>query len=346
MGRRRQVTILSNPIHVLVLEDSMEDAALVVRQLQVEGYDPTYERVETAAALRAALTRQSWDVILADYSLPSFSALDALALMQALKLDLPFIILSGTVSEVRAVSAVKAGAHDFMTKGNWARLGPAIARELREAEVRRQRQRAETALAANERRFRALIEHSADAISLLDADRRLIYASPATTRILGYTSEEVIGTEPSTFVHPEDRRAVEALLADILQTPSALVTAQFRMRPKQGAWRWMEASIHNLLSEPSVAAIVMNYRDVSERRQAEDRLRLTDEILRRIQSLVILTDSNGAVTFVSEASREILGYGPPELLGDQWWQATYDDPAAAAADREGVARAARGEISL
>jgi len=329
-----------------MLEDSADDALLLVRQLRVEGYDPTCERVETAAALRAALSRQSWDVILADYSLPAFSALEALALMQEMHLDLPFIILSGTVNEVTAVSALKAGAHDFITKGNWARLSPAIVRELREAEVRRKRQRAETALAANERRFRALIEHSADAVSLLDAANRLIYASPATTRILGYTSGEVVGKDPFSFVHSEDRPALETLLADIHQTPGGFLTAEFRMRHKQGAWRWVEGSIHNLLAEPSVSAIVFNYRDVTERRQAEDRLRLTDEILRRIQSLVVLTDRNGAVTFVSEASRELLGYGPTELLGDRWWQATYDEPAAAAAAREGVARAARGELSL
>jgi PAS domain S-box-containing protein len=337
---------LSKPIRVLILEDSIDDASLLVRQLQVEGYDPTYERVETAAALRAALTRQTWDLILADYSLPSFSALEALALVHELQLNLPFIILSGTVNEATAVSALKAGAHDFITKGNWARLGPAIARELREAEGRRQHQQAEAALAANERRFRALIEHSADAISLLDADRRLIYASPATTRVLGYASEEVVGMDLSILVHPEDRPAVETLLAEVRQTPGGLVTAQCRMRHQQGAWRWREASIDNLLAEPSVAAIVINFRDVTERRRAEDRLRLTDEILRRIQSLVILTDRNGAVTFVSEASGEILGYGPTELLGDRWWQATYDEPAAAAAARESVARAARGELTL
>src|SRR5258708_476611 len=164
MGKQ-QVTILSNSIRVLILEDSKDDAALLVRQLQVEGYDPTYERVETAAALRAALTQQSWDVILADYSLPSFSALEALALMQALKLDLPFIILSGTVNEVTAVSALKAGAHDFMTKGNWARLGPALARGVAEAEGGRQRPRAETAAAGNESPLPAPVGHSRGAIS-------------------------------------------------------------------------------------------------------------------------------------------------------------------------------------
>jgi PAS domain S-box-containing protein len=337
---------VSNPIRVLILEDLADDALLLVRQLQVSGYDPKYEIVATPDSLRAALTTHTWDVILADYSLPGFSALEALASVHELELDLPFIILSGTVNEATAVSALKAGAHDFIVKGNWARLGPAIARELREAEERRQRQRAEAALVANEKRFRALIEHSADTISLLDADGRLSYASPSTTRILGYASEEIVGTDPSNFVHPNDLPAVQTLLADVLQVPGRLVTAQYRMRHKQGAWRWMEASIHNLLSEPSVAAIVINYRDVTERRQAEDRLHLTDEILRRIQSLVILTDKNGDVTFVSEASREILGYSPAELLGDQWWQATYGEPAAAAADREAVARAARGEISL
>src|ERR1700687_4562234 len=102
MGHGRQ-RYLSNPIRVLILEDSATDAFLLVRQLRVEGYDPTHERIETAAALRAALTKQTWDLILADYSLPSFSALEALALLHELELDLPFIILSGTVNEETAV---------------------------------------------------------------------------------------------------------------------------------------------------------------------------------------------------------------------------------------------------
>jgi len=337
---------VSDPIRVLILEDSTDDALLLLRQLQAGGYDPTVECVETSESLRHALTTHTWDVILADYSLPSLSALEALALVHKLELELPFIIVSGTINETMAVGALKAGAHDFIVKGNWARLGPAIARELREAEVRRQRQRAEAALAAGERRFRALIEHSTDAIALLDADGRLGYTSPCMTKLLGYESGEVDRRDLATFVHPEDRSTFQTLLAEVLQRPGRLVTAEYRLRDKRGAWRWIEASMHNLLSEPTVAATVINCRDVSERRQAEERQRLTDEILRRIQSLVILTDRDGAVTFVSEASRAILGYAPAELLGDQWWQATYDEPAAAAADREVVARAARGEISL
>ena len=122
---------MGNPIRVLILEDSADDAFLLVHQLQVGGYDPTYGHVETSEALRAALTTQTWDVILADYSLPSLSALEALALVHELELDLPLIIVSGTINEIMAVGALKAGANDFIIKGNWARLGPAIARELR-----------------------------------------------------------------------------------------------------------------------------------------------------------------------------------------------------------------------
>jgi len=336
---------VSNPIRVLIVEDSVDDALLLSRQLHASSYEPTVERVETSEALRHALTAHTWDVILADYSLPRLSALEALALVHELALDLPFIIVSGTINETMAVGALKAGANDFIVKGNWARLGPAIARELREAEGRRQRQRAEAALVANEKRFRALIEQSADAILLLDAAGRLIYASPGTTRLLGYESDEVVGQAWTTFVDPDDLPAVQTLFAEVVQAPGRLITAEYRMRHKRGARRWMEASIHNLLPEPSVAAVVINFRDVTERRQAEDRLRLTDEILRRIQSLVILTDRNGSVTFVSDASRAILGYSPTELLGDRWWQATYADPALAAADRKDVARAARGDIA-
>jgi len=130
-------------LQVLIVEDSENDAELLDLELQRAGYDTSYRRVETRSAMEAALAKQSWDVVIADYVMPHFSGLDALALVRQLGLDLPFIIVSGHITEDTAVAAMKAGAHDYVMKDNLTRLGPAVERELREAEVRRQRRRTE-----------------------------------------------------------------------------------------------------------------------------------------------------------------------------------------------------------
>src|ERR1044071_4892161 len=135
-------------LRILLIEDSEDDARLVLREIQHGGYDVEFERVETAEAMRAALARQAWDLIICDFSLPRFSAPKALELLKKSGQDLPFIIVSGTIGEESAVNALKAGAHDFIIKGNFARLIPAIQRELKEAEVRRERSERERELEA------------------------------------------------------------------------------------------------------------------------------------------------------------------------------------------------------
>lgn len=129
-------------LRILIIEDSRDDAQLILREVQRGGYEVESERVETPEAMQAALGRQTWDLIICDFSLPRFSAPKALELLKKSGYDLPFIIVSGTIGEESAVTALKAGAHDFIIKGNFARLIPAIERELKEAEIRRaQRQR-------------------------------------------------------------------------------------------------------------------------------------------------------------------------------------------------------------
>src|SRR3989454_11352304 len=134
------------PLRVLIAEDSEDDTRLLLRELQQAGYQPTYERVDTPAAMATALDRHAWDLVIGDYSMPAFSGPAALALLRARDPDTPFIFVSGTIGEDVAVEAMKAGAQDFLTKGNLKRLIPAIQRELRDTEVRRERRRAQTAL--------------------------------------------------------------------------------------------------------------------------------------------------------------------------------------------------------
>src|SRR5204862_6578571 len=134
------------PLRVLIAEDSEDDARLLLRELQHAGYQPTHERVDTPAAMTSALERHAWDLVIGDYSMPAFSGPAALALLRARDPDTPFIFVSGTIGEDVAVEAMKAGAQDFLTKGNLRRLIPAVQRALRHAEVRLQRRRAQSTL--------------------------------------------------------------------------------------------------------------------------------------------------------------------------------------------------------
>jgi len=128
---------VSQTLRVLLVEDSENDAALLELELERAGYQPVCQRVDTTEGMTLALQAQKWDLVIADYVMPRFNGLDALALVRAKDLDIPFIIVSGHITDSTAVAAMKAGAHDYVMKDNPARLGPAVQRELREAEVRR-----------------------------------------------------------------------------------------------------------------------------------------------------------------------------------------------------------------
>src|SRR5688572_5144328 len=138
-------------LRALLAEDVERDALLLVKELERGGFDVSFERVETAEGLASALDRQAWDIVVSDYTMPRFNAPQALALVKERRLDLPFIIVSGTVDEETAVGAIRAGAHDFMAKGRLARLVPAIERELQEAQLRTERVRLEQQLVISDR---------------------------------------------------------------------------------------------------------------------------------------------------------------------------------------------------
>ena len=148
---------MSTPLRVLIVEDSEDDAVLLIRELQRGGYDPVSERVDTPETMKTALDGQIWDIVLSDYSMPRFSMSEALTMVKEKGLDLPFIIVSGAIGEEAAVASMRAGVHDYVMKGKLARLAPVIERELREAKMRRERKRMEEALRQSEK-MRALGE--------------------------------------------------------------------------------------------------------------------------------------------------------------------------------------------
>ena len=156
-----------NPLHVLIVEDSADDAELMVRALRRTGNATTYERVDTPQALAAALAHGPWDLVIADYSMPHFSGLGALKMVRDQALDLPFIMVSGNLGEDVAVDAIRAGAHDFILKGNLPRLTRAVERELRDAAVRLQSRRSES-------RYRNLFNSVPVGVFITSRDGKLI----------------------------------------------------------------------------------------------------------------------------------------------------------------------------
>ena len=201
---------MKTPLRVLVVEDSEFDARMLIRLLNRGGYETDFIRVETAKQLEEAF-EQEWDLVLSDYNMPGFNAPQALEIYQNHKLDIPFIIISGGIGEDIAVAAMKAGAHDYLMKGNLARLVPAVERELRESQVRQARRRAVSELRTSEERYRLLWETATDAILLMDTDSVITYANPAVEAVFGYTPDEVLG-ENLTLLLPSEGEVEDGVM--------------------------------------------------------------------------------------------------------------------------------------
>lgn len=249
---------MKSPLRVLMVEDNPDDALLSVDELTQAGFDVTFERVDTAVAMRKALRSRSWDLVLADYALPDFSAAAALWLVKQAGYDLPFIIVSGTITDETAVAAMKAGAHDFVTKDHLARLAPAVHREL--AEAARRRERVKLAEELQHDRFRTIIEKSADVIALLGPQGRICYVSPAVQGLLGYTPQEWSEHRLSEFVQPDTRAGFEADFARSCERGGSVVHARPRFQRKDATSAELVLVLTNLFHEPSVQAVVANLR--------------------------------------------------------------------------------------
>ncbi len=182
-------------VSILLVEDNQDDAALLERHLRRNGFSPDVVRVETAAEMKSSLAVGVPDIVIADYNLPKFSGPEALQLARASGHDLPFVMMSGAISEETAVESMRAGAQDYITKQNLARLIPVLERELREAAARRSKVAAERALAVSELRFHRLVDAMPLGLLISQGSHRIAYANATAERLLGYTSERMLSED-------------------------------------------------------------------------------------------------------------------------------------------------------
>lgn len=306
------------PIFVLMLEDNADDAELILNQLHVAGFELDCVRVETQGEYLQHLS-PGLDLIIADYRLPTFDGLTAMHLLKERGLDIPFILVSGSIGEERAVAAMRDGASDYLLKDRLGRLGPAVARALEQKRLRLEKQAADAQITKREQRFRGLIEYAADAIALVDSEGRLLYTSPSTFRILGYNDTEITGEFPGQLTHPDDKIVVREKITELHKKPGSSVTLQFRILHRDASWRWLESTITNLLAESSVEAIVFNYRDITENKQAAQALIESETrhraLIEHNADAILLLDEQLIIQYGSPASERVLGAPLGELVG-------------------------------
>ena len=268
---------MSRPLRILIVEDSEDDTQLLLHQLRRGGYDPMHERVDSAATMEQALARQQWDLVIADYGIPNFNSMAALALLKERGHDLPFIIVSGTITEETAVATMKAGAHDYLLKGNLKRLIPAIERELREAKSRRERRRAEEALRESEKRLQAILDNSPAIIFLKDTEGRYLYVNPQFGKLTSLAPKQILGKTDDEIFPPEQAAAFRANDLKVLQAGVALEFEEVARHQDE-----LHTSIVSKFplrnTEGKVYAICGIVTDITERKSLEAQLRQSQKM--------------------------------------------------------------------
>jgi two-component system, cell cycle sensor histidine kinase and response regulator CckA len=261
---------MNSPLHVLIVEDSEDDALLILRELRRGGYEVNHARVETPLTMQEALEQESWDIVISDYTMPAFNALDALKILQSRPLeDIPFLIVSGTIGEETAVAAMKAGAQDYLLKGNLARLVPAVERELREAEDRQKRHSAEQALEMSEDRFKTLCASAPLAIFQFDTQGKNVYTNPLWQKISGLSATESLGDAWLQAIHPEDRQNVTESWQRTISQKQSWVSEHKLLTP-QGDTRWVRTLVSPIYSsQGQFLGHVGTVENITEKKQLE-----------------------------------------------------------------------------
>ena len=256
-------------LNVLIIEDSESDANLELRQLEKTGSRLYHERVETADEMKAALDLIAWDVVIADDKLPQFNASGALTILKRTGMDIPFIVVSGTIGEETAVGLMKAGAHDYLMKDKLIRLVPAVKREIAEAQVRRERQQAEKALRASQERYRILSEASHDMIFIVNRDDIVEYVNAAAAEFLHKRPEEVIGKPHASFFPEEiSQRQLRSLL-DVFDSGDSKYVESRTVYDNQVTWlsTWL---VPMKDERGDVSAVMGVSRDISNQKWLEE----------------------------------------------------------------------------
>jgi diguanylate cyclase (GGDEF)-like protein/PAS domain S-box-containing protein len=310
------------PLRVLIVEDSAEDAALLLCELRRGGYAPDHERVSTAEEMKKALERRGWDIVFGIDSMPHFDGIAALKLLHEMGRDIPFVFLCGDIGEEAAVDAMRSGAKDYIVKDRLKRLLPVVERELREGKARRARQRTEAQLRESEERFRQLAENITEVFWMSNPEMsEVLYISPGYEKIWGRTCHGLY-EHPAAWldaIHPDDQeRVMKAAASGHLL---GVFDEEYRIIRPDGSVRWIRDRAFPINdASGEVCRVTGIAQDITERKRNEQSLQESQRVLSTLMSNLpgmayrCRHDENWTLEFVSEGALELTGYPPGDLI--------------------------------
>jgi len=318
---------MDTALNILIIEDSDRDVALEVRALKAAGYRVTYVVAENAAEMKAALLKQDFDIVISDHGLPQFDAPGALAVLKQSGLDIPFIVVSGTIGEETAVALMKAGAHDYVMKDRLSRLAPAVEQALTDAENLRVRKRADEMLKESERTYRLLADNIHDIIFVLDMNMNYTYVSPSIKLLSGYEPAEVLERIALETLMPSSRDLAIRTISEIMELEKSghreipiSRTVQLEIMRKDWTTVWTEVKVSFIRDENQRPVGILGLaRDITERKRAEDMIRSSEQrlsdIIEFFPDATLVIDNGGKVIAWNRAIETMTGIKAENMLG-------------------------------
>jgi PAS domain S-box-containing protein len=311
------------------MEDNEGIARLLQKRLERVGF--TIDLAPDGEAGLEMSAQHPYDIIIVDYNMPVLNGLQVIQRLSERTPMPPTIMLTGTGNEQIAVEALKLGAYDYVVKdidAVYLDLLPTVVEQgLQTNRLLRDKRLAEEKLEQSEKYYRTLIENSPDLIVLIDSEAVIRYISPAFRKIFGFDEQEIIGIKGVDLLtldvnYPIDEQSIQVLTGyyqALLESSNQPMEIEFQVQDRQGSWRWLEIRGRNLLSEPWIESMVFNVRDITERKQAEEALRESEERFRMLFELApdpyFINDLVGNLIDCNQAVEPLLGLSKTQLIG-------------------------------
>ena len=293
------------PVRILFVEDSQEDIALASSKLRRGGFEPVIEQVWGGETMRDALKTKAWDMVLCDHTLPQFDSSEALLLFKESGLEIPFIIISGTMGENLAAQAMRDGANDYLSKNNLVRLVPIVERELRQMKLRREHRQAETARRENESHLQTIVETTPECIKIIDREGNLLQMNKAGLQMVECDDlASLIGKSVYPMIAPECRAAFQTLNEKVCAGEGA--TLQFQLIGLRGTRRWLETNAVPIRNSSTDAFCHLGItRDITALKRTEKRRVVFASLMEKLN---YTTTPKAAARIILESAEQLIGW--------------------------------------
>ena len=337
------------PLKILILEDRPDDAELQVHELRRVGYDPEWKRVDTEKEFVDNID-PTLDVILADYRLPDFDALRALEILQKRGRDIPLIVVTGALGDETAVECLNRGAADYLLKDRLARLGQAVTQAIKERKFREEKMQSSRIIRKAERKYRSIFENAEEGIFQTNPEGKFLVANPTGARILGYDSpdelmENLLDIQNRFHVDPKKKTELKRIL-DTERFVRGFETQVYR---KDGSIIWVSISARAIRDlKGDVTHYESTLQDISQRKQAEARIREQANLLNLAHDAIVVRDMDETIRFWNHSAEQLYGLSADSAVGSKLTTQIYKDKVAVFSAKEQLLKTGdwQGELRL